>query len=191
MKQFTVKDFISYNNPCFSCGENIHFAIGYKQDDMDGSTLLRPTVKPEFTVVDLQTTYRDSLQLWIFHTTNKIRASNPKELEKFLSKSQLFLSSKCNKCYTNVESDYLEFDLDKSFIRPVRLFREVLMVSDGSHMYHVRSVFPTAKSFVVIDRLDKPKPISPITMEVPLLDMSRFRDKEHFFEKMKTYMIFS
>jgi len=191
MKEFTVKEFIGYNNPCFSCGENIHFSFALKQDDMDGSTVLRPTVTIDNTTVDLKVSYRESLQLLIVHQTNKFIAYNSKELENFLKKTEVFLISKCNKCFTNVESDYLDFNFEKGFIKPVSLFREVVMMSDDSYRYHIRSNFSNSKSFVVIDRIDKVTPISPITFEAPILPMSKFKNKKQFMDKMKTYMVFS
>lgn len=191
MKKFTVKDFIAYNNPCFSCGERISFKIGIIENTVDGMAHLRPTVAPEHTVVDLKITYNSSLQLWIFHKSNKIISSNNKELTTFLSKNNIFLHSRCDKCYTNVQSQFLEFNLDKGFIKPVGISEEMIIITDDNNMYHVNSSFIEERTSVVVDRLDKATPVSPIKFELPLLPMYKFKDKEHFLNKMKTYVLFS
>lgn len=193
MKQFTVKDFIGYNNPCFSCGEHISFRIVADTMDIDvvGTTNLRPTVNSEYTVVDLKLTYENTLQLWIFHQSNKIITSDSKALTKYLSDHKLRLKSRCDKCFTNIESNNLEFNLEKSFIKPVELSLEQLMLDDGSNRYQITSYFYHKQSTIAIDRIDRATPITPVHLTVPILPLYLFKDKEHVINKMKTYLIFS
>jgi hypothetical protein len=193
MKQFTVKDFISYNNPCFSCGEQISFRIIADTMDIDvvGTTNLRPTVSSEYTVVDLKLTYENTLQLWIFHQSNKIITSDSKALTNYLRDHKLRLKSRCEKCYTNIESNNLEFNLEKSFIKPVELQLETLMLDDNSNRYQINSYFHSKQSTIAVDRIDKATPVSPVRLTVPILPLYHFKDKEHIINKMKTYLIFS
>lgn len=192
MKKFTVKDFISYNNPCFSCGENIHFkVVTTTKDGPSDIVQLRPTVKPDYTVVDLKVTYTKTLQLWIFHQNNKIISSDIRGLTSYLEEHKLFLSSRCDKCYTNIESNFLEFNLDKGYVKPVGISRELLIVSDEHNMYQIHSSFIAEQSTVVVDKISKTTPISPVRFEAPLLPLYKFKDKEHLINKMKTYLIFS
>lgn len=192
MKKFTVKDFIAYNNPCFSCNNQINFDIGFL--DLENQTqvsFLRPTVLPNYTEIELVITYSDSLKLFIFHKTNKILTNSAQGLTKYLSEHKLFLSSTCNRCYTKVESQYLDFNLEKNFVAAVGLSTERLMVSDDRNMYRINSFFSDNKSYLIVDKLDKVKPLSPLSLDLPLLPKYRFKDKKHFIDKMRTYITFS
>jgi hypothetical protein len=65
------------------------------------------------------------------------------------------------------------------------------MVSDEDNLYQINSSFLAEKSILVVDRLDKTRPLSPITLELPLMPKHRFRDKQSLIEKMKLYVLFS
>ena len=191
MKKFTVKDFITYNNPCFSCGNKISFKIGSVNGANQPPVYIRSTVTPERTEIDLKVTYNDTLQLWIFHKSNKILSSDMRGLTDYLAGHKLFLSSRCDKCYTSIESHFLEFNLNKGFINPVGVSLETLMVYDEKNLYQVYSSFIKECSVVVVDRINKTTPISPMRFDLPLLPLYKFRDKDKFLNKMKTYLIFS
>ena len=191
MKKFTVKDFIAYNNPCFGCDEHIHFKVGIVTDGLDGSAELRPTVKQDYTVVDLKTTYNSTLQLWIFHTSNKIVCSDSKELTEFLKTNKVFLQSKCDKCLSTIESQFLEFNLDKGFVKPTGVSKETFVIKDDANMYQVATNTIWDTTVVVVDRLDRTTPITPLIFNLPMLPLYKFKTKERFIEKMKTYITFS
>lgn len=192
MKKFTVKDFIAYNNPCFSCNSKINFDIGFLNlENQTQISSLRPTVLPNYTEVDLIITYYDSLKLFIFHKTNKILTTNALGLTKYLSGRKLFLSSTCSKCYTKIESQYLDFNLEKNRIEAVGLSRERLMVTDDRNMYQIETSFLSGESRLIVDKLDRVKPLSPLSLSLPLLPKYRFKNKRHFIDKMRTYVTFS
>lgn len=192
MKKFTVKDFIAYNNPCFSCDNQINFRIGFLDLETKADiSYLRPTVGPNYTEIDLVITYSDALKLYIFHKTNKILTNNQVGLTNYLSSHKLFLSSTCDRCYTSIDSQYLDFHPDKGYVAAVGISSERLMVMDDHNLYRINSYFMADKSNLAVDSVDKTRPLSPITLELPLLPKYRFRDKKHFLEKMKTYVLFS
>lgn len=186
MRQFTIKDFISYNNPCFSCGESIHFNFVSNEDH--GTAGLRPTVKQEYTTVNLKKTYEQTLQLQVIHHSNRFASTSSKDLIKYLSEHKLSLSSNCNKCLSHIESQYLEFNLDKGYILPVGISRENLIVSEGAFRYHVYSSYFTERSMIIVDRLDKPT--SPVRLDTPLLTLSKIKTKDRLISKIKTYLLF-
>lgn len=192
MKKFTVKDFIAYNNPCFNCGRPINFKVSFVDlDDTKEISSLRPIVTSYYTEIDLLITYSDALKLYIFHKTNKFSTNNHVALTNYLSRHKLFLTSSCDRCYTMIESQYLDFNMEKNQVDAVGLAFERLMVNDGYSIYQINSFFSANKSSLVVDKIDRVKPLSPLTLELPLLPKFRFRDKEHFIEKMKTYITFS
>jgi hypothetical protein len=192
MKKFTVKDFIAYNNPCFSCDSPINFRLGYFDLDTQATaSYLRPVVTPNYTEIDLLITYNDSLRLNIFHKTNKILTNSNQALTKYLDSRKLFLSSTCSKCYTQIESQFLDINVDKGYIGAVGISTERLMVADDKNRYQVDSYFMDEKTSLAVTKMDSVKPLSPLTLDLPLMPKYRFKNKEHFISKMKTYIIFS
>jgi hypothetical protein len=191
MKQFTVKDFIAYNNPCFSCQRAISFRICVAIKPDGTAVSLRPTVSLDQTEIDLKTTYLDTLKLWIFHTTNKIISSNFSELTEYLNNNTIFLMSTCDNCGTGIQSEVLTFNLDKGYIKPVTINSEGLIIYDDKSLYEIFSDFENKKTSVLINVLDKTHPISPVRFELPLLPLYKFKTRERILEKLKTYLTFS
>jgi len=194
MRKFTVKDFIVYNNPCFSCNSQINFRIGFLDLETKADiSYLRPVVAPTYTEIDSIIKYAntDALKLYIFHKTNKILTNSQQGLTKYLSSRKLFLSSTCDKCYTQIESQYLDFNIDKGFVAAVGISSERLMVNDGTNLYQINSFFMAEKSNLIVDKLDKVRPLTPFQLDLPLIPKYRFKDKAHFIQKMKTYITFS
>jgi len=192
MKKFTVKDFIFYNSPCFSCGSRTHFDIGYYNSDTDdASILLRPLINSNYTEVDISITYTNALKLYIFHSNNKILTNNSQALIKYLSNHKLFLISEClnTKCACRIQSQYLVFNLEKCHIEAVPISFENLTVTDENNIYHIESWFEgEAHSKVSYTRKDTNKKTS---LKLSLLPKFSFKNKQHFITKMKTIIVFS
>ncbi len=192
MRKFTVKDFIDYNGPCFSCDSPINFKIGFLDLETKADTsYLRPVVTSNYTEIDLRITYENSLKLYIFHKTNKILTNSNQGLTKYLSSRKLFLSSSCDKCLTQIDSQWLDFNVDKGYVAATGIATERLMVMDKSNLYQINSFFMADKSVLTVDRIDKTHPLSPLQLELPLLPKYRFKDRNHFLQKIKTYVTFS
>lgn len=189
MKHFTVKDFIAYNNPCFSCAQKVSITIGVSEAGVDGWAYLKPLITVDHTSIDLKITYTKTLKLIVNHTTNKFTTSDSGELSSYLSTHRVFLRSMCDKCYTVIDSCYLEFNLNKGFIHPTMISQENLIVTDDKNMYHVYSSLASEKSVIIVDKLDRPA--SPVRFDAPLIFLSKFKNKERFLNKMKTYLVFS
>lgn len=197
IKSFTVKDFITYNNPCFSCGGKINLRIAV-HDIGHGEVPSYPTaiITPESSKLELVITYNNTLTLNIEHKSNKIGSNNPEWLVSYLKNKKLFLSSTCNGCSSVIESDYLELNLDKGFIAPTYIRYEMLMMLDTLNMYQIKSYFVEKKTTIVVvsvknkennnaGKLDK------IKFDLPLLPLYKFKTREQIMKKIKTYLIFS
>lgn len=192
MKKFTVKDFIDYNGPCFSCNSPVNIKIGFLDLETKADmSYLRPVITSNYTEIDLKITYENSLKLYIFHQTNKILTNSNQGLTKYLSSRKLFLSSSCDKCLTQIESQYLDFNVNKGFVAAVGISTERLMVMDKHNLYQISSHFMAEKSMLTVDRIDKTTPLSPLQIELPLLPKYRFKNRDHFLQKIKTYVTFS
>jgi len=197
MKKFTVKDFIAYNNPCFSCGHQIKFQFGFMNLDTrsDASYLPKPIVNKDYIEVDLRISYSDSLKLWIEHKTNKFFASSPSAFKDYLNNHKLFLASSCDHCMTTIESQFLEFNLQLGYnlsrVNAVGIAREHLLVNKDDKIHMISSSFIEEKSVISVTSLDRVKPLSPFIMELPLVPLYKLKTKEKMLEKINTYMIFS
>src|SRR5258705_409454 len=92
MKKFTVKDFITYNNPCFSCSNKVSIKIGVVGTASHNDIIyLSPTVSVESTNIVLKITYTSSLKLKIFNKSNKAQTTSVQDLTKYLQEHGLFL----------------------------------------------------------------------------------------------------
>jgi hypothetical protein len=207
MKKFTVKDFLTYNAPCFSCNNPVNFEIGFidlgytspgsaQQNwhlDSHLVSYLKPAVTANYTEIDLRITYTDCLKLYIFHKTNKILSSNQQGLTKYLSEHKLFLQTTCDLCDTQSCSQFLEFDLEKSVVKAVSVFSEKLVVYSPDTMYEIISSFNDSTSTFFYCKVDEKKVAQSVghSMKLPLLPRHRFQNRQHFLDKMKTYVLFS
>lgn len=190
MKQFTVKDFILYNNPCFSCGERIILDVVATHLVQVNPAVLRPLVTPDLITIPLKVTYGQTLQLKIQTQTNKLEFEDNKAMADYIYSHRLNFTSRCNKCYTTIDSQFLEFDLLRKIVKPVGISYENLVVNDATHTYHIYTSYMAEESVINMDRMDKPG-LATVKLQAPLMPLSRFKDREHLIKKMRTYLIFT
>lgn len=195
MRTFTVKDFIFYNGPCFNCSSKISIKFGTKKilETID-IVCLPIMVSNDYSEVNLKISYKDILKLKIYNKTNRFECSNYKHFFKYLESHEIHLNSYCEKCYTNISSKYLEFDLDRCFIKPIIINNETITVDTPDCNYRLYSSTEKNKSVLYLKKIYSVR--SDIQMldffkELPLLPLYRFKNKEHFVKKIKTYLVFS
>lgn len=192
MRKFTIKDFITYNNPCFSCGNKISIRFGSANTISQNETVfLTPIVNIESVNITLKITYASSLKLKIFSKSNKIQTTSPEDLTKYLREHNLFVRSYCDRCHSSIESSFLEFNISKGFIYPFDISNELLIIKNKQTAYNLSSSFFEEKSILMVDKLDKNNYIAPLYFNLPLMPLYRFKDREHFLNKMKLYVVFS
>ncbi len=191
MEKFTVKDFITYYNPCFGCRKPVNFKIGiYDTESKADVYYIRPIVTEHCTEINLKISYNDSIKLYIFHKTNKLLTNNRAGLEKYLKAHQLFLATECPICAGKSETHLLEFDMEKNYVKAATIMSERLVVTDKETVYIVDTSFgaKTSKMHVYKKKTASSKDIN---LTLPLLPKSRFKDRKQFLEKMKLYVLFS
>ncbi len=192
MIKFTVKDFIIYNSPCFGCNKPATLKIGvFNTETKDDQYYLRPTVDNHCTAVDLKISYNNSIKLYVYHQTNKILTNNKSCLTKYLESHKLFLSCACEtNCGNKSESSFLEFDLNKNIVKPVKIKLETLLVKDKENRYMISSSYDSRTSRIHIWK-EHTSSSSDINLDVTLLPKSKFKNRKIFIEKMKLYTLFS
>lgn len=163
----------------------------------NGASYLTPLVSPEYTEIDLKITYRSHLHLKIDNKTNKFHTNNLTELTKYLHDHDVFLRSQCTcyttieGCYTTIEGSSLEFNVGKGFVKPFGVAKEVLVINDGTNMYFLHTTFREQRSILEVTRLDRALPLTPCRLVLPATSLRKFKNREHFINKMKTYLTFS
>lgn len=192
MKLFSVKDFISYNNPCFSCKQHVNFYFTVAPRTVSNPTTgyFSPIVSRDFTAVDLKITYSHSLTLKIHHKTNRFEANNIHELEDYLSKNQINLTLSCPKCQSKITSDKLVFDLTKKYVRGTKVVYESLRIKDKEKQYFLETFHElNGTTITVISNNNAFGDI--FTIDTPALPLYKFKNKNNVIKKIKTYMLFS
>jgi hypothetical protein len=195
MKKFTLKDFVNYNSPCFSCEELTNFTIGYsnrwENPPINGD--LPVEVNKYYTRINLFNGYDQSLSINIDHRTNQFSTNNAPELVKYLEERQLFFKCNCH-CGTGTESTPLVFNKN-NFLQAIELSFEWISLYSQEKIYGVSSNYQDKQSFISISSnalLVKPKDmVKPISLTVPLLTRDKFRTKEKLLDKLQLYVTFS
>lgn len=195
MKKFTVKDFIFYNSPCFNCsGDSIFYFLirdmtesqSYPRFPASFSSK-KAIVMPTYTEVELVVHYANNLTIRIDHKTNKFIATSKHALVKYLNQIELSLELRCNKCFAQITSNSIEFNMEKDFINPISLCLESFTIQDAKSNYHVRTYFDSKQTFITTS---SPK-VKSLGMQLPTLPIYKFKTRAKFLEKIKTYITFS
>lgn len=199
MKKFTVKDFILSTSPCFGCRERLAFNMGsvdFSSRDpefpISGVNTRPMVISEESSTIAIRTTYVSNLHLTIFHKTNRFQTTNLKGLKEFLKSKRVFINTQCRKCNSMINTQYLDLNLDRGFIKPVGISREDITVTDGTNNYMIHSSTLDGTSTIIVSKHDVRTVMSiPVRLEVPILPLSKFKNKEQLIEKIKLYLLFS
>lgn len=191
MKKFTVKDFISYNNPCFSCKSNINFYFVTESKDLSKAKqagYINPIVSSQSTSVDLIKSYSHSLTLDIYHKTNKFYAANWHELQSYLMDHNLTMNSSCPTCKSIVVSKKLIFDFKNKYIQPTEVRKEYLIIEDKEKVYNLKTNMDKNSTHIeVYSDFSQ----NSWELDTPALPIFKFKNKANIIKKIKTYIIFS
>lgn len=196
MKRFTVKDFILSTSPCFGCASRLSFSMGFA-DFEPGIHTVSSFHKPivitsEHSNVALRTTYNSSLHLTIFNKTNRFQTTDLQGLKEFLKSRRMFINTHCKKCNSKIDTQYLELNMDKGFIKPVGISGEDITISDETTNYMIHSSTLDGMSTIIVMKKKMSNVMSlPVRLEVPILPLSKFKNKEQLIEKIKLYLLFS
>jgi hypothetical protein len=190
MKKFSLKDFIACNSPCFACGELINFRlIAHDFINYSREIVFKPTVTKDFTVIDLHVGWKDSLRLSIEHKTNKFATNDLSALKKYSKDRKLLLKCECNHCNSSVTTNYLEFDWQRDFIKAVGINLEDTIMKDEKNIYQVYSQYHYNHTAIYVTSIGALPAIS--RLDTPLIPRSKFKSRNEFIRKIKTYILFS
>lgn len=192
MKNLTLKDFLSIGNPCLDCGKALIFRATtsyYK----DGSVFtIAPTFIPENKsfLFELESFYESKLLISINPYSHKISLPNEDGFRKYLKNYCFSFFSACGANEITIQTKDVSFDLDKKIMLPINLSYEVIKIVAGKEMLTLFTDYSKKTSAITRCKIsDAPNYNEPV--DVPLLPLSKFKNKAHFIEKIKTYLAFS
>ena len=186
MKKFTIKDFILYNGPCFSCGKKITIQmvnIPVKHLGNSGTTL---TINKNIIEVKLKIKYSFSLDLQLFINNNKFEVSDMEKFITYLGVKDLYLVSNCSKCNNMIISNILQFD-SKGYIKAISLMNETIKIQNGNKSCSLFTEYSTNSTQLKVFEKNK----VPLIMDLTLLTLYKFKTKEKLLNKINTYILFS
>jgi len=186
MKKYTVKDFLKLNSPCYGCGEKIKITVGVDSEGLSRVNL-NLTIAPAGYTIPLSITYNNNLKLIIDPKTNKYLSSNIQYFVEYIKNRKICLTTQCDHCQTSMTSKYLDFNLMGSYIKPVGIAVQYIVLNDKNNRYVIYSDFGSEQSDIAVSSVGT----SVSHLNLTLLPHYRFKDKEHFISKIKTYLLFS
>jgi len=182
MKLFTLMDFINYNNPCFSCDNNINLYL-IINDKNTGSITINPNVKGkhiEFTT-NLKYKFFHNTKLSINPFTNEISNNSIKFL-KYLEDKRAIFVSKCN-CNTYISTNFLEFSDDNKFLKPLSIHFEILVIKEKNEVYEIENDYLEESSYIYCDNSE--------SLNINPLPLYKYKTRKALLDKVKTYLTFS
>lgn len=183
----TTKDFISYNNPCFSCKSKINFELCILNKDTTVVSKIQPVPHKNSVKFPLIIGYSNSLDLIIDPLSNTFKSNNMKQLISYYKGKDFYFRVSCPRCKSEITSGMLDFSFEKGFIKPVVLFIEHLFVKTKGNTYEIVTTFDDDTSHLSVYNKDG----SYLNMNFKSFPLFKFKNKEKFMNKVKTYLIFS
>lgn len=185
----TLNDFIQYNNPCFSCNSKISLTLHMVNEKTNIHTPLKPVPFKKYIKFALQVGYRDSLDLIIDPINNKFDSNNHSHLKTYLLNREINFEIECQKCETAIITNKVEFMFKDGFIKPLTIKFEDLIVKNKNNIYKVYNFYNENRAAAEI--INKKGNSPNVIIDIKLFPLFKFKTKENFIKKLKTYLIFS
>lgn len=187
MKLFTLKDFILYNTPCFSCGSKISVHLDVLNNKTGIFSQIKPIVDGKFITFKLIIGYSNNLYIILDTVSNTFGSNNFKHLSSYLQDKSLWINTCCRKCTTNTQSNCLNININKKFIKPLTIKSEQVHIKTKQDSYIVNSDLDNDTGVIFVIR-DKNQVLE---LKVRALPMYKFKNKEALLLKIKNYILFS
>lgn len=200
MKRFTLKDFILYNGPCFSCGNkvNINVLQAARNEEKSKYIKIKSNLEGNVLSFNLKCKYSFSVMIKIDVTTNKYElhwlkwdkedAKTYKDVfDEYIRHYDVYIESSCPTCNTYVASNHLKFT--KGYITPLTLSAETLIIRSDPNMYIIHSKFDKKES--VLSIWDGKGTRRHERFTLPLLPLYKVGNREKAIAKIKKLIIFS
>jgi len=185
MKRFTVKDFMLYNGPCFSCGEKTTAKICCLENNEIRN--IQQVINHGVLDATLKITYSFTLALRIYIETNKFIVSDQKKFSTYLETKNLVFTSNCSECRNYILTNNMEFN-SNGYVKALTIKREILSVYDSDRIYSLMTEYDENKTEV---NVWNSKADNIIKLDLPLLPLYKFKTRERLINKLSTYVIFS
>lgn len=189
-----LKDFILYNSPCFNCNSSTDFYLNIIETISNSNSFFDKNlishhcnVTADYSEIDLKISYNNSLNLKIFHKTNIFETNDLQHLFKYLSKRKMYFSLHCKKCQIYIKSSDFSLDINTFRAKPISVLSEVIRLYNDNINYTIITNYLDNQSRIIINN-DNNKVLDITIAAIPL---TKIKNKNFFFNKMKTYILFS
>ena len=185
MEKYTLKDFIKYSSPCFSCSSKILIQINVYDSINKESFILKPIFYKDFLQIDLKLTYDETLYIKFYYKNNYFITNNLRALTEYLQQFTLYMRSLCDECNSFVLTSELKFNFKSGYIFQIFILKKNYYIKNNNLIYNLISHYDLKKSYVsVINDLD----IKSKEIETPLI---KIKNKEKLLLKIKNIILFS
>jgi hypothetical protein len=193
VKQFSIKDFIFYNNPCINCRSNNNlYLVCVNYNPIDGTEsgirVKPPTLQEQkYLVFDLEIKYKSINKLYIDYKTNQFLSNDIEAFYNYIKHNLMFFRSSCD-CGTTIDSSKLKVNAEKQFILPLTIDHEDIKISINDSVHRFQSDYYNNSSQLYINSFDKAQNI---VNGLPLMPLYSFKNRQEFINKIKTIINFS
>lgn len=183
----TVKDFIDYNNPCFSCGSKVNFYLSVLNYKTSIISIVNASPEKKGIRFSLKIGYNDNLYFIINTLTNSFAANDLKSFITYSKDKDFTFESRCGKCNSEIASKPITFSFINNFIKPISLSSENLCIKSKGCVYRILTSFEDDKSRLSVTS----KNGSSMDLNIKLFPLYKFKNKDTFIKKAQIYLTFS
>jgi len=190
MNKLLLKDFIKYNSPCFVCNSNIELIVNNYDNLTQHNSRLHCHVSSKQTVIPIKIKYSNSLELIIHHKDNRFSTNNIDELLKYFQTNILWLTSQCSnlKCNSVIVSSQIVLNTKFFRLDPLTIQYEHFYLKNSNKISAI-VMTDYRNNSTVISLADEFNII--LNLSLTAMSLKKYKTKEQFFKKMKTYITFS
>lgn len=176
-----LKDFIRLNSPCFACNAKTTLTFNGFYKCYVGETE---------TSIKLKIKYNKSITLNISHKDNIFSSNNITELNKFLSKEEIFLSIQCSKCGSFISSKNLSLNFTTFRLDPIFIDHEYFILKNDAINLFVMICSDVINNNVTATFFENNGLVGKV-INLPFFNIVKFKDKQKLLKKIELYNTFS
>ncbi len=199
MDLFTLKDFVKYTSPCFLCEGKMSIHCIAVENKHSNNLIYKKNIPVTFYETHseflLETSYFKKINVQIINKSNKFNSNNLEGLTSYLKKISLSLHATCEKCENSFfETSNIKFNLEKLYLEPFKVNYEYLLFNENDRVYRLMTIKEDKAedaSEILVKKKDEKLDHNTLTIKLPVLTKSSFKNKEHFFKKIKSYVLLS
>jgi hypothetical protein len=182
--QLTLQDFLSCNQKCFACFHQTELFLATVEMANNGITDNRSAIFKDHITCVLEIKYKSKLEIYIKRKSNKFIVNDMNRFLEWKKDKNIRYYSYCNNCSSSIESDNLDFNIEKGHIKPVSLRDECFYFSplDINSDFDLFSDHYAQKSIIIYGEQK---------IQTHLISMLKYKNRQELINKIKRLLVFS